>query len=127
MNAWRRWVSCCFVMLVLVLMASGLPGCGRGGRIPAVPAGGTVSFRNRPLETGTITFVPASGRPAHGEIENGRFTMTTYSPGDGAVPGKHRVGVASEAIPERYSVPTSSGLVLDVPPGGNTRIVIAIP
>ena len=72
----------------LVVMASAcalLAGCGGGGgsEARAVPASGTVNYLGKPVEKGTIHFVPEKGRSASGEIENGKFTLTTYEPGDG--------------------------------------------
>jgi hypothetical protein len=39
--------------------------------------------------------VDEKGRPASGTIENGKFTLSTYREGDGAVPGKNKVAVVA--------------------------------
>jgi hypothetical protein len=117
-----------------------LAGCsGDSGMVAAVPASGTVTFDGKPLETGSIQFIPEKGRPAGGPIKDGKFTLTTYNENDGAIPGKHAVAVTafkdvklkgqSEAqqvpiIPAIYLKPTTSGIAVDVPPGGKTDIAI---
>lgn len=108
-----------------------LCGCARSNQLPVR---GEVSYNGKPLETGRVGFYPQGGRPAYGEIKDGKFTLTTYKPGDGALLGIHRVTVASiklvdpnhedsasvSLIPERYQRPETSGLTADVKPG-NTR------
>jgi hypothetical protein len=120
-----------------------IPGCGGDpDELPAVPAGGTVTYQGKPVESGTIQFVPEKGRPAGGKIEGGRFTLTTYKEGDGAISGKHGVGVTSlkqqapaqagaepemiSAIDKKFSLPTHSGLSAEVPAGGKTDLQIDI-
>lgn len=113
------------------LAGVGLSGCGSS---PYAPVEGTVKYRNQPLDHGRIIFYPEKGgRPAYGEIQNGQFRLTTLSPGDGALIGKHRVAVHCDRaakpndafsdrislIPKRYTSPDSSGLVVEVKPGPN--------
>jgi hypothetical protein len=51
-----------------------------------------------------INFVPASKdggkQGASGEIENGSFSLSTLSPGDGALPGDYRVTVSAREVDE---------------------------
>jgi hypothetical protein len=123
-----------FTLVMAVAGCSGDP-----GMVTAVPASGTVKFDGKPLESGSISFVPEKGRPASGAIKDGKFTMTTYTENDGAIPGKHAVAVTSykevqirgasepqqvPTIPEIYLKPTTSGIAIDVPPGGKTDIAI---
>jgi hypothetical protein len=120
-----------------------IPGCGGDPNdVPPVPASGTVTYQGKPLETGTIQFVPEKGRPAIGKIEGGRFTLTTVKEGDGAAPGKHAVAVSSmkqtappqpgaepetvSAIDAKYNSTGSSGLTAEIPAAGKTDIVIDI-
>jgi hypothetical protein len=131
----RPWLG------ALVLTALGAVGCSStpAGVIPAVPAAGTVTYKGKPLEQGQLQFLPEQGSPASGSIENGKFTLSTYSEGDGAVPGKHKVGITStkevpskrggEAetvylIPVNYASPDLSGIEVEIPPEGNTNITI---
>lgn len=61
-----------------------------------------VTIDGTPLKRGSIKFVPEHGRPSFGEIDpDGRFKLTCYEGGDGALPGKHRVQVdGNRAISE---------------------------
>jgi hypothetical protein len=130
--------------VALALLAGGLAGCGSGAE-KTVPAGGTVTLDGQPLEKGQIGFFPEKGPAADGTIENGKFTLTTYdTPGDGAVPGKHKVSVnATKEVPapknvgggepqtvslvaEQYTNPDASGIVITIPPGGDPNIKIEV-
>jgi hypothetical protein len=56
---------------------------------------GTVTYRGKPLAGASVTFM-AQGAPraAVGKTdEAGNFQLTTFEPGDGAVPGTHSVTV----------------------------------
>jgi hypothetical protein len=50
---------------------------------------------DRPLENAVVTFVPdGEGRMATGITDkNGNFALTTFSTGDGAIPGDYKVTV----------------------------------
>jgi hypothetical protein len=131
------------VLGATALMTIAVVGCGSGDpdAIKAVPAAGTVTYKGKPIETGTIGFIPAKGRPASGQITNGQFTMMTYTDGDGAIPGHHAVTVNAtkqvtgsgragdegrtiSLVPESYASPDSSGTAVDIPPEGKTGIKI---
>ena len=88
----------------------GLAGCGGGSG--TVPVRGTVTFKGKPVPSGTVTFIPDVGPQATGEIgPDGSYTLTTYKTGDGAVPGSYKVVVVamqdtSDRLPEeRASLP----------------------
>ncbi len=128
-------------LIALLLLAAA--GCGGDpDLVSAVPAAGTVNYKGKPVDRGTIRFVPDKGLPAGAPIQNGRFTMTTYNEGDGAIPGPHKVEVISflespgkdggeptqrYLVPEKYTTAENSGLTVDVPPGGSTTLVVDIP
>jgi len=129
--------------LALLITSSVVIGCGEGDpdAIPAVPAAGTVNYQGKPVETGYVQFVPEKGRPASGTIQNGQFTLMTYEEGDGAIPGKHQVGITATKqvtikgrgepvdvyiIPQRYANPSSSGVTVEVPAEGKKDIKIEI-
>jgi len=66
-------------------------GCS-GGREPTYPVEGTVTLQGKPLSGGMIMFRPAKGPVATGKLdEQGRFRLSTYGDGDGAVAGNHAV------------------------------------
>jgi hypothetical protein len=58
----------------------------------------------------------------------GRFTLSSYEPNDGAVVGKHSVSVSSDAPPEQ-KVPWKSppDLVLEVKEGANDFTIELVP
>ena len=131
--------------LVLVLMAvAAAPGCWGGDpyAVKTVSAAGTATYQGKPVSKGTILFQPVDekGRPASGTIDDGKFTLTTYREGDGAVPGKHRVAVVATEerktkdgdttvkylIPEQYASAETSGVEVEVPPGGSSDLRVDI-
>jgi hypothetical protein len=81
----------------LVMFAIASAGC--DGRPDRVPVSGVVLIDGKPLTRGNIKFVPPDGRPSAGSIgQDGKFTLTCYDGADGAIPGTHRVQIASNRI-----------------------------
>jgi hypothetical protein len=83
--------------LSLVILAS----CGDDGLGKRYPVYGTVTYKGAPVEKGTISFNPedpAKGRAASGQIEQGSYTLTTLTDGDGAFAGKYKVTVTSKNV-----------------------------
>jgi len=80
------------IAVAIALVAVAAVGCRRGPRV--VPVSGVVEVDGVPLTSGAITVVPDHGRAATGTIgKDGRFTLTTFVPGDGVILGRHRVVV----------------------------------
>ena len=82
-------------VLVLLLLAS-VAGCG-----PSRPAttrvSGLVTFKGAPVAEADVNFIPADGRPASGRTDaEGRFSLSTFVPGDGVLPGEHVVTVSKQ-------------------------------
>lgn len=73
-------------------------GCGDDGIGRRYAVSGTVSYKGKPVDQGTITFEPVdtAGRVAAGTISAGSYSLTTMSPDDGALPGKYRVTIMSK-------------------------------
>jgi len=91
--------------VVLGVAGAGLSpilGCGDDtGLDKRYPVSGTVTFKDQPVEKGQISFITTDKtkqRDAGGAIENGRYTLTTATPGDGALPGKYNVTIVSKEI-----------------------------
>lgn len=86
------------------VIAAGLlavSGCGSDDGLAArYPVQGTVTYRNKPLEKGTINFqsVSPEGRGASGDIQEGAYRLTTQAPNDGALPGKYRVSIVAKDV-----------------------------
>jgi len=110
------------------------------------PAAGIVTFDGKPLPEATVVFQSTGGEPqaAVGRTdENGEFQLRTFTDGDGAIAGEHKVTVVcsrtegppdganlDEAnvviqevslIPERYADPAKSGLTASVTPGQENK------
>jgi hypothetical protein len=99
-------------------------GCG-DGRPRRVPVSGTVLIDGQPLAHGSIQFISDSTRPAGGSLDSeGRFVLSCYEVGDGAITGKYQVAVAGKEYisetrsrwhaPKKYASPRTSGLEVEI-------------
>lgn len=135
----QRMFPCLVWMLFGVLVCGA--GCGSGAP-KTVNVSGTVEFDGQPLTKGTISFVPQAvgeneqNRPATGTIDDkGHYVLSTFKPGDGALPGKYLVAIVSNSnepsveemaegakitslIPAGYNSPATSGLTATVENSG---------
>lgn len=110
-----------------------ISGCGNQNGL--VDVSGAVTLDGEPLTTGQIKFFPEDGRPASGPIDSeGRYTLTTYEPGDGAKPGNYDVTVTarrSQGEPMYQSIEDElNGVVADNSANrssGNGRVVWLAP
>jgi hypothetical protein len=92
------------VLLVLLL------GCGEPGRVPTAEVTGTVTYNGSPAQGAAVTFFPEQGRPASGVTDaQGKFSLSTFASGDGAVLGKHTVTIAEAASAEPPPMPGMPG------------------
>ena len=133
--------------IVLFTLIATTVGCGSDQRDTA-PVSGKVTLAGTPVTTGQIMFWPDDGGPpATGQIQSdGTYRLRTFSDGDGAVPGSHKVTIkavnvdesaapksfAEERMPgaaaaktewiisPHYSQRSSSGLTAQVNEGENT-------
>jgi hypothetical protein len=119
-----------------------LSGCGGGdsGELPTVRVSGTLLVDGKPVSAGTVHFQPDKGPPATGIVKDGKFTLTTYKEGDGAIPGKNRVSVevvtevptkdgdttSKSLIAPKFMNPDESGIQLEVPQAGYSNLQIDI-
>ena len=83
---------------------------------------------------------PEKGPAATGIVQDGTFSLSTSSDGDGVVAGKNRISVevveevatkdgdtkAKSLIPAKFMNPDESGLQLEVRPTGYTNLKINI-
>jgi hypothetical protein len=119
-----------------------------------VPAGGIVEFEGKPVEDATVVFVTlsADGKKEYAALgqtnAEGKFRLTTFRPKDGAIPGKHLVGIEKNAavvtkpvkgmspedqpkvvknvLPEKYRVYSKSGLEAEVTEKGPNEFVFRL-
>jgi hypothetical protein len=108
-------------------------GCGGGDRLKTYTVTGKVTYKGKAVPNGTINFIPdGPGPSATGELQkDGTFTLKTYTAGDGAVAGKHKVVVVALAdqkdalpearsptppaiVPNKFTSPATSTLTADV-------------
>ncbi len=137
----RRWKSVAVLGLstAAFLLASG---CGSSGPEMAAVSG-KVTYQGKPLEKGTISFVPVDPdkAAAHGVLgPGGAYELQTREPGDGAEVGDYRVAITDidpeslntelpgepvklpkSAIPKKYQDANTSGLTAKVESGRNTK------
>ena len=75
-----------------------LVGCqDKGADVGATAVTGTVTLDGQPVEGASVSFSPksADGRAAAGITDaSGRFSLTTVTSGDGAMPGSYAVAVS---------------------------------
>lgn len=127
-------------MLAAVLMVS--VGC--NSNPPTYPVKGTVEFENgRPVVVGIVEcFSEEHKLNARGDIgPDGSFSLTTFSPGDGAVAGGHRCVVLQMVIGEnitshrpstvgvvspKYADYSTSGLSIDVSPDSPNEVTLVV-
>jgi hypothetical protein len=119
-----------------------------------VPAGGMVEFDGKPVEDATVVFVTrsADGKKEYAALgltdAAGKFRLTTFRPKDGAIAGKHLVGIEKTAavtttpvkglapedqpkvvknvLPEKYRVYSKSGLEAEVTEKGPNEFVFRL-
>ncbi len=127
---------------LLAVLAFSL-GCGPQ-HPPTYPVQGRVEFANgNPVKAGSVELLAVDLKVnARGTIdEQGRFTLTTFEDGDGAVAGKHRCVVVQMIIAEklgqaagsqygvvhpRFASYATSGLECEIKPTGENRIVLKV-
>jgi hypothetical protein len=95
---------------------------------PVAPVQGIVTIDGQPMSAGRVMFAPVakdglnSGRPAFGEIQqDGRFALSTYGDGDGAVVGEHWVSIVNDQSAVGKSRPQSAGQVAPTRSGPATK------
>jgi hypothetical protein len=96
MNGNRRRVSRSSTLFVGLILFSACSDDGFGRQRYSVH--GTVTYKGEKLAQGQIAFVPEAqgGQVALGQIENGYYSLSTLTPGDGALPGKYKVTVVAK-------------------------------
>lgn len=81
-------------------------GCGQSETVPVT---GTVTLNGQPATEAEVLFTPSKGRMASGQTDAaGKFTLSTNKPGDGAVPGDHKVTIV-QYYPPGKAPPMTGG------------------
>jgi len=88
----------------IVLAAALTVGCGDDGRLPTHPVTGSVTVNGKPVPGVTVSFFPEAEENSRQAIgvtdEEGNFSLTTYSTGDGAVAGAYSVVIFKRELKE---------------------------
>ncbi len=85
-------------------------GCAAKNELPAtVKVSGKVTYRGQPVSNAVVTFVGEKApSPSSGDTNTqGEFVLTTYAPGDGTFPGRHKVTISVKA---NTPAPVASGV-----------------
>jgi hypothetical protein len=119
MNLFRFTTSLSLAVLCAISI-----GCG-DGRMSRVPVSGKVLIDGKPLTKGSIRFISPNSRASGGVLDSeGRFVLSCYENGDGAVLGTHQIEVtANERVtptkmrwfaPKKYGNMNLSGLQQEI-------------
>jgi hypothetical protein len=102
------------ISAALLAVSMGVSCSGRSDRLATVPVRGTVMYQGMPVAGATVAFLaPGAPRHAVGTTDDaGRFRLTTFEPGDGAIVGRHVVTV-TKASGDAPAIPAT-------PPGEAT-------
>lgn len=144
------------VALVAAIGFVSLPACSQSDewsekRLKVYKAGGTVLLDGKPCADAVVTmFSDANAVSATGRTDaDGKFKLTTYKDGDGAVEGSHKATVVKrefveektkynsakepsvalipkELLPKKYMTPATSGISCSVATSGTNDFKIEI-
>jgi hypothetical protein len=103
-------------------------GCSDDGLGKRYPVSGTVTYQGKPVAKARINFVPkaAGGHGAAGDVENGSFSLTTLSPGDGALPGEYKVSIDAREVDDQ-KLKAETDKVLAKKNKGEMKVMMPIP
>ena len=147
-------------LLTVSILCFALTGCGQSPQLSGlVPASGTVTFGGAPCGGATVIFVPVS--PEGTEMRaasaitdaDGKFSLMTLQPADGAYPGSYKVTVEKtettgtlsvsggpddrasrpidtrmiiDLLPLKYNDIRTTDLTVEIPAKGNKHIVLEL-
>lgn len=143
----KGWVPAPSVRrLTALLMLVSLVGCSGSNDPKLAPVTGRLTFNGEPVANAVVTFrgVNAARYSSGTTDSDGKFSLSTYEPGDGALIGENVVTVAisddidpglsreeyakqqakqrnpkAGILPEQYADPKTSGLLVTVANGQN--------
>jgi hypothetical protein len=136
-------------LLTLSICAAGCGSSAQSDRPATYPVSGTVTMNGQPVADANVNFQLADGSRSASGVTNsqGRFELTTFAAGDGALPGEYLVAITQfekppkgagvpddhpdynptlgdfvprNLLPEKYANPQTSGLTATVSESGAT-------
>ena len=107
-----------FLYGVLSLMAVAIgTAVGCGSPFTLAKVSGKVTLKGRPVTQGTVLFRPAKGPVAAGVLgSGGSYTLTSLSPGDGAIVGECAMAISAP----RFGLPPPGQPIPKPPPPEET-------
>ena len=100
MNAYSRF-SRLLSPILIATTAMLAAGCGDDSGVGTrYTVTGKVTYKGEPVKKATINFVPNApdGRGASSPVVDGYYSLTTFSPNDGALPGTYKVTVDDREV-----------------------------
>jgi hypothetical protein len=97
----RSYKSAAFAAAVVGVGLSAFVGCGGDDLPRRYPVYGTVTYKGKPVESGTITFTPDDlnkGRSAGSAIKDGHYSLASLTTDDGAMAGHYKVTVVAQKM-----------------------------
>ncbi len=93
--------------LFLCVLALFATGCSGSGLPKTYKVAGTVKLDGKPVEGALVTFLPAEGQKvAVGSTDtDGKYTLSTFGPADGAQPGGFKVTIVKFSAPPTGAAP----------------------
>ncbi len=143
----NSWITAVLALAVAGCSSDTMP---KAEVFDTVTASGTATYNGKPLEFYQVNFVPDAGkRNASGMVDaEGKFTLGTNAPGDGAIAGPGTISIVyvgpplnvepgredpsmkvpppKVKIPAKYADPKKSGLTFTVPEGGTTEMKLEL-
>jgi hypothetical protein len=128
-------------------LLAGLGGCGEkkieASNVPVKPVKGKVMLGSQPLPGGQLKLTLVTNHDKYGQAEavaaiqpDGSFEPRMVGDKAGLVPGKWKASIdpvyvkdgkgARVSVPARYTKEETSDLVIDVPDGGDTDVVLTL-
>lgn len=107
MDSLKLCISAALLMgLTLTGCSDGAAGAAKREKVSKVS--GKVTMAGAPVASAIVTFSPGGKQPAaNGRTDaEGKYTLTTYDPGDGAAPGDYTVLVTKEGASATSAMPT---------------------
>jgi hypothetical protein len=98
----------CVGFSVALLVSITLSGCGGSSFPKTYKVSGTVMQAGKPVDGALVTFLSSEGgKSAIGSTnDKGEFKLSTFGPGDGALPGSYKVAISKTSAPPSVASPS---------------------
>ena len=103
---WTRALGWGLVSTTLVFLVEGFGRSAPSNRPKTIPVQGVVKYKGTPVEGAMVSLVPQDpkGKGAVGTTDkSGKFQLTTFTAGDGALPGSYLVKISKTTTKSQLS------------------------